>query len=145
MAHKTQNYGNHARIVPAYHFLAFGILVVNLIWTGIRVFRAMSFDSVLACLLALALLLIFFYARLFALTVQDRVIRLEMRLRLSQMLPPELRPRINDFTVPQLVGLRFASDAELPDLARKVLTDNIDDRNAIKKMVRDWQADVLRA
>jgi hypothetical protein len=78
-------------------------------------------------------------------TVQDRVIRLEMLLRMQQMLPVDLRPRIGEFTVGQLVALRFASDAELPDLARKVLQDKVTDRKAIKQLVRDWQPDHLRA
>jgi len=77
--------------------------------------------------------------------VQDRVIRLEMRLRLQQLLAQDLRVRIPEFTVGQLVALRFASDAELPDLARKTLDEKLTDRKAIKKMIRDWQPDELRA
>jgi hypothetical protein len=61
------------------------------------------------------------------------------------VLPAELRPRIPEFSVAQLVALRFASDAELPDLARKVLEEKLTDRKVIKKLVRDWQADYLRA
>ena len=98
-----------------------------------------------ALLLAIALVLLFFYARVFALTVQDRVIRLEMRLRLTQLLPADLQSRVNDFTVAQLVGLRFASDQELPDLARKVLEEKLTDRKVIKQLVRHWQPDLLRA
>ena len=84
-------------------------------------------------------------ARHFALRVQDRVIRLEMRLRLAQLLPADLRPRINELTPKQLVALRFASDEELPDLVRTVLVDRITDGRAIKKMIRNWQGDYLRA
>jgi hypothetical protein len=68
-----------------------------------------------------------------------------MRLRMQQLLPAEIRPRIPEFTVGQLVALRFASDAELPDLARKVLQDKLTDRKAIKQLVRDWQPDFVRA
>jgi hypothetical protein len=95
--------------------------------------------------LALAFLLLAFYARIFVLTVQDRLIRLEMRLRMQQLLPQELRPRISEFTIDQLVSLRFASDAELPGLCRKVLEERIADRKVIKKMVQNWQPDLLRA
>ena len=102
-------------------------------------------NSVIGALVALALLLLALYARMFALAVQDRVIRLEMQLRLQNLLPADLRPRIPDFTVSQLVALRFASDAELPDLARKVLAENLQDRKAIKQLIRDWQPDYLRA
>jgi hypothetical protein len=77
--------------------------------------------------------------------VQDRVIRLEMRLRLQQVLPANLRERIPEFTVSQLVALRFASDDELPGLARKVLEEKLTDRKAIKRLVQNWQADLLRA
>ena len=77
-------------------------------------------------LMALALFVLAFFARVFALTVQDRVIRLEMRLRLAEILPADLRPRIPEFTVGQLVSLRFAGDAELPALARKVLDEKIE-------------------
>ncbi len=76
--------------------------------------------------------------------MQDRIIRLEMTLRLDQLLPPDLRPRINHFTIGQLVALRFASDAELPALARRVLEENLTDRKAIKKMIQDWKPDFLR-
>jgi hypothetical protein len=77
--------------------------------------------------------------------VQDRVIRLEMRLRMREVCPPDLAARVREFTPAQLVALRFAGDAELPTLARKVLDEKLQDRKAIKSMVRDWQADNLRA
>ena len=96
-------------------------------------------------LLALAFVVGALCARIFALTVQDRVIRLEMRLRLQQVLPAELRGRIPEFTVSQLVALRFAGDAELPGLARKVLDEKLTDRKAIKKMIQKWEPDYLRA
>ena len=96
-------------------------------------------------LTAAALLLLSFYARQFAVTVQDRVIRLEERLRFQRLLPEDLKPRIPEFTVGQFVALRFASDAELPALARKVLTDNLTDGKAIKQLVQNWRADHLRA
>jgi hypothetical protein len=92
-----------------------------------------------------ALLLLALYARTFALTVQDRVIRLEMQLRLQNLLPADLHPRIPEFTTSQLVALRFASDSELPDLARKVLAEKLSERKAIKQLIRDWQPDNLRA
>jgi Family of unknown function (DUF6526) len=94
--------------------------------------------------MALALLVLAFLARIFALGVQDRVIRLEERLRYQQLLPDDLNPRINEFTINQLVALRFASDAELPALARKVLDGNMTDRKTIKQMVQNWRADYQR-
>ncbi len=142
---KAQSYENHARNVPGYHFVAFPIFAINVVWSAYRAIVYFSLESVVALLLAIALVLLFFFARVFALTVQDRVIRLEMRLRLTQLLPADLQSRVNDFTVAQLVGLRFASDQELPDLARKVLEEKLTDRKAIKQAVRNWQPDLLRA
>ncbi|HEX7253477.1 MAG TPA: DUF6526 family protein, partial [Thermoanaerobaculia bacterium] len=95
-------------------------------------------------LMALAILGLFFYTRTFALTVQDRVIRLEMRLRLKKVLPPDLAARILELDPGQLIALRFASDPELPDLVREVLTNDIHDRDVIKKKIKDWQGDYLR-
>ncbi len=80
-----------------------------------------------------------------ALKVQDRVIRLEERLRYERLVPADLKSRIDDFTINQLVSLRFASDAELPTLARKVLDDKINDRKTIKQMIKVWKPDYLRA
>ena len=146
MAQTTpQTFENHTRLVPAYHMGAFPLLAINLLWSGYRAVRNFSPDAVVALLLAIALLLIFFHARIFALTVQDRVIRLEMRLRMEKLLPADFRPRIPDFTLGQLVALRFASDEELPELARKVLTENITARKTIKQMIKKWNPDYLRA
>ena len=80
-------------------------------------------------------------ARRYSVKVQDRVIRLEMRLRLAQILPDDLKGRVLEFTVPQLIALRFAPDAERPDLARKVLNEKIEKRSEIKKLIKNWQAD----
>jgi hypothetical protein len=146
MAEKVpQNYANHRRFIPLYHFVAFGILSANQIWAVVRLIRSPSWETGFGVLLAFALLVLFFFARVFALRVQDRVIRLEMRLRLQQILPGDLRSRIYDLTPDQLIGLRFASDAEMSDLVRDVLTNDIKDREVIKKKVKDWQGDYLRA
>src|SRR5215469_4976865 len=143
---KPQNLQNHVRFVPAYHLFVFPVLFVNIGWSIYRLLRfPVSFNTVFGLILAVALLLLALYARVFALTVQDRVIRLEMRLRLAEILPADLKSRIPDFTVAQLVSMRFASDAELPALARKVLDDKMSDRKAIKQLVKDWQADYVRA
>ena len=104
----------------------------------------MTFDAILSVLVAVALFMAAVFGRVFALKAQDRVIRLEMRLRMRELLPEDLQRRINDFTPTQMVGLRFASDTELPDLARKVLDDNITSATPIKKMVTDWQGDYYR-
>jgi len=142
---KPQSFENHTRIVPAYHMVAFPILAINLLWSVYRVIRSFSADAVIGLLLAFALVIIFLFARMFTLTVQDRVIRLEMRLRLEKLLPADLQPRIPELTLSQLVALRFASDEELPALTRRVLTENITDRKVIKQMIQKWNPDHLRA
>ncbi|MGA2511204.1 MAG: DUF6526 family protein [Candidatus Acidiferrales bacterium] len=142
---QAQTFENHAKSVPAFHFVVLPIFLLNLGWSIYRLVHAFSADRVISLLVAVALLLLAFTARVFALTVQDRVIRLEMRLRMQQVLPQDLRARIPEFEVGQLVALRFASDAELPELARKVLDGKLTDRKAIKQLVKDWQADFLRA
>ncbi len=143
---KPQNLKNHARIYPPFHFFVAPVLLINVIGTIYHLVKVgISYNSVFGVLMALALFVLAFCARIFALTVQDRVIRLEMRLRLAQILPAELRPRIPEFTPGQLISLRFASDAELPALARKVLDDKMNDRKAIKQLIKDWQGDYLRA
>jgi hypothetical protein len=139
-----QTYQNHAKFVPAFHFFLVPVLLANIIVTIIRVAHHFDFYTAFQVVLAIALLVLAFLARTFALKVQDRVIRLEMRLRLRELLPADLQPRINDFTVSQLVSMRFASDRELPDLARKVLADNLTDRSTIKQLIQSWQPDHLR-
>jgi hypothetical protein len=143
--HMAQNFRNHAKYVPVFHLFVLPVLVLNFVWAIVRAVRAPSGGSVESLLLALALLLLALYARMFALAVQDRVIRLEMQLRMQGVLPANLRPRIPEFTVGQLVALRFAGDAELPALAGKVLAENLQDRKTIKRMIQNWKADELRA
>ena len=144
MAPKPQTFENHSRLVVGYHGVALTILFVNLVWRAYVAVAHFSVDAAVSLLLAVGLVLLWIYPRVFALTVQDRVIRLEMRLRLARLLPPDLAGEVEAFTLDQLIGLRFAGDAELPSLARRVLADRITDRKAIKKMVKDWQADHLR-
>lgn len=142
---KTQTFENHARFIPLYHVGIFGVLVVNLLWSLYRLVAAFSWTTVLGALMALAFLGLFFFMRIFALTVQDRVIRLEMRLRLEKLLPGDLKPRILDLSRDQLVALRFASDEELPGLVREVLEKDLRDRREIKRRIKSWRADHLRA
>jgi hypothetical protein len=145
MANETpQNFANHTRQVPVF-VVGMLVLFVNL---GGRLYDlryGISFGSVMNVLVGAVLIALFVFGRNSTLAVQNRLIRLEMRLRLAGVLPSDLTPRIPEFTLDQLVALRFASDAELPALARKVLDEKLNDRKAIKQLVKDWQADYLRA
>jgi hypothetical protein len=141
-----QNFSNHARMVPGFHYFVMPVMALNFGWSIYRwKVAGFSLDAFISVLTAAALIMLMFYARLFALKVQDRVIRLEERMRLEKLLPADLKPRIGEFTSGQLVAMRFASDAELPALARKVLSDNIQGGKTIKQMVQTWRADYLRA
>jgi hypothetical protein len=139
-----QSYQNHRQTVPGYLVVLF-VLFVNVGWAAYRLSADLSFDRVMTVLVAVALVRLALYARGFALRVQDRVIRLEMRLRLHELLPAELHARIHEFSTSQLIAMRFASDDELPTLAAAVLTDRITDSTRIKQMITTWQADHLRA
>jgi len=141
-----QTFSNHARFYPLFHFVLVPLLAINLVNSLYAWFKlGFSLAGFFQVLLAVALVLGFGAARLMALTVQDRVIRLEERLRYERLLPADLKPRIGDFTMGQMVSLRFASDQELPALARKVLDEKMNQRKAIKQLVKTWKPDYLRA
>ena len=144
MDQKPQNFENHTRQVPIF-VAGMLVLMVNLVGRLYFLRYGTTYASIMGVLVALVLIPLFVTARQSTTMVQDRVIRLEMRLRLASLLPADLQGRIQDLTVDQLVSLRFASDAELPGLTRKVLDDKITDRKTIKKLVKDWQADYMRA
>ena len=146
MAQKSpQTFENHARILPAYHFVAFPLFAINFFYALYQVVTAFSWGNLVAVGVSVALILLFFLARVMALSVQDRVIRLEETLRMRALLPADLQARIGELGAKQIVALRFASDAELPELARKVLDEKIQNQKAIKRLVRDWRADFQRA
>jgi len=141
---KPQNFENHSRPVPVFG-VGLLVLLVNLAGRLYDLRHGISFGPVMDVLVGALLIVLFGFVRRSTVTVQDRLIRLEMRLRLAGLLPSDMQPRIPEFTLDQLISLRFASDAELPALARKVLDEKIVDRKAIKRLIKDWQADYLRA
>ena len=141
---QPQNYANHARRPPTL-FLA-GAFLSTAATVGVGILLVVDFSAgnlalfaVAACT-AIALLA----ARRFATGVQDRVIRLEERLRLERILPDELKGEIGQLTTDQLIALRFASDAELPGLVRRVLAGELTSRDSIKQAVEDWRPDHQR-
>ena len=142
---ETQSFARHGRTVPGFHYGVLGALGLNLIWSAVRLVRVPSVDALMGVVMALGLAGLAYYARIFPLRVQDRVIRLEMRLRLASVLPDDLRPRIPALRPGQLVALRFASDRELPGLVRQVLEEGLADRREIKRRITDWQADHFAA
>jgi hypothetical protein len=141
-----QSLQGHTKWVPAFHFFVQPVLLINF---GFSIYWCLkswfTISGVLSVLVAAALVVGMVMARVMAMRVQDRVIRLEERLRFERVLPADLHPRIGEFTIDQLVALRFASNAELPELARKVLDEKVNDRKAIKQMIKTWRPDFARA
>jgi hypothetical protein len=140
-----QSYQKHARWLPGFHFFAVPVLLINLINEIRHVWMDPTRHAAWQVILAAALLAVAFLSRIQALTVQDRVIRLEMRLRLRGLLPPDLQPNVDTLTHRQLVALRFASDAEMAELVRDVMAGKLATSKDIKGRIKSWQADWLRA
>jgi hypothetical protein len=147
---KPQTLTNHTRWDPPYHFYVVPIFGLALILTLIHFFAHIThgdlrdhIHAVGLILLAVAFLIWLVKTRFYALKVQDRVIRLEERLRLTQLLPDALRSRIPELTEGQLVALRFASDAEIPKLVERTLKENLSSAD-IKKAIQTWRPDYWR-
>ena len=145
MPQTPQTYKNHTRWLPPFHFFVLPVLLINFLNSVRHLWASPSRSTAFALIVAAAVFGLALFARAMAVTVQDRVIRLEMRLRLRDLLPPDLQGRINELTPDQLVGLRFAGDAELPELVRQVLGGGLKTRREIKLKIKDWQGDYLRA
>ena len=145
MAEKVpQTYANHVRLHPPFHFFLMPGSVVLLALTVANVVRhPHRLDSWILLLIGILFPFAVFHIRLYSLRVQDRVIRLEERLRLRALLPAELSARIPELTERQLIGLRFASDEELPALVATVLASNLKAPD-IKKAIVTWRADIFR-
>jgi hypothetical protein len=145
-----QTYANHTRFDPWFHFFLAPVFVLGLVLALIHFFYHFresdprdNIHAFLLIVLAFAMIALLLKVRLYALKVQDRVIRLEERLRLSQILPEPLRARIPQLTEGQLVGLRFASDAEVPKLVERALNEKLS-RTEIKKAIQNWRPDYWR-
>jgi hypothetical protein len=141
-----QSFQSHARWLPPFHFFVLPVFLINL---GSSIYWCVktwfSVNGVLSVLVAAALFVAAVMSRSMAMKVQDRVIRMEERRRMERLLPADMQGRVDEFTVEQCVALRFASDAELPELARKVLSEKLNERKAIKKLIRTWRPDFTRA
>jgi hypothetical protein len=143
MAESPQNFANHTRYDPFFHFFILPVFSLLLLASIIHLFMRPGLHSAVLVIIALAMAAIIFKLRLYPIKVQDRVIRLEERLRLASLLDPTLRPRIAEFTESQLIALRFASDAELPALAVRALNEKLA-ATEIKKAIPRWRPDNWR-
>lgn len=141
----TQGYRNHRRWFVLYHYVALPILVVNVAIAGAHLVRRPTLWNAWFVVVSLALVAGVVASRASTLIVQDRVIGLEMRLRLAATLPAELRSRLPELRLRQLIALRFAGDDELTPLVARCLSGELATPDAIKQAIRDWRADWLRA
>jgi hypothetical protein len=143
MPDTPQTYANHGRFHPLFHFVLAPILLINLIVSIVWLVRNPGFASVWYLVMAVALFVMGTLVRVNPMKVQDRVIRLEERLRLYALLPESQRARIPELTEDQLVGLRFAPDEELPALAQRAISEHLT-RKDIKKAIVNWRPDHWR-
>lgn len=140
----SQNFANHTRWLPAYHFVAVPLLLLNIVFNVRDLVGTPSVWTLWGSVLAVAIFLGILLARVMALTAQDRVIRLEETLRLQRLLPVEQHNDIASITREQFVALRFASDTELPALFRRVRNGEFANQKAIKQAITTWRPDLLR-
>ena len=145
MTETTQSYANHRRVFPLYHLFALPVLLAHVIVTVVGAVRAPSAWTVWMVVVALGIAAAAVANRASALIVQNRVIGLEMRLRLATVLPVELCQRIPELDIRQLVGLRYAGDAELAGLVERCLRGELPTADAVKRAVRQWRPDYVRA
>ena len=144
MDSRPQGYANHKRVYPLFHFFVAPILIANVGIQLMGLFEAPSFDSAWAAVVALGLAGLTFAARSNALVLQNRLISLEEKIRLARILPEDLRGRVSELRLGQLIAMRFASDPEVPELMRRCLAGEFAKNDDIKLAVKDWRRDTLR-
>ena len=140
-----QTYKTHRRYIPLFHFFVEPVLILNVVAQLFYFYRYRTLYEAWMVVIATALAVFVFIVRYMVARVQDRVIRLEERMRLASVVPAEMHGRINDLTMRQLVALRFASDEELPDLAVRCLNGELKGGEQIKKEIKTWRPDNARA
>jgi hypothetical protein len=140
---KPQNLANHARTDPPFHLFVFPVFIANAIVTLVWLVRAPDFHHIWLFIVSLAAALLMMKVRMYSAKVQDRVIRLEERLRLQALAPQQWHAQIYKLTEGQLIGLRFAADDEVVALAEQALEENLN-RKQIKERIKSWRADDWR-
>lgn len=143
MAQEPQSLKNHTKFDPPFHFFLAPLALIIVIATIVHAVRDFGWYTAAHVVVAIWALVAVFKIRVYALKVQDRVIRLEERVRLKELAPASFQSRIDDLTIDQLIGLRFASDGEVADLAQKALAGNWN-RKQIKEAIKNWRADNWR-
>lgn len=144
MADTSQTYANHTRWHPLFHFFILPVMLINFVWAIVECVRNPGLNQAWWIVVSAALVGLAFVARTNALKVQDRIIRLEERLRYQQLLPADLAQQAGSLAVGQIIALRFASDGELEGLVREVLGDRLSRSSEIKKAIKNWHGDTYR-
>ncbi len=144
MADTQQSYANHTRWHPPFHFFALPVLLINVIWSVVVFVKTPGWNHGWWIVVSAALVVLAFVARTNALKVQDRIIRLEEKLRYQQLLSAELAEQAGLLPVGQIIALRFASDGELEGLVREVLGGRLTKSAEIKKAIKNWRSDTFR-
>lgn len=144
MAEQTQTLASHRRFIPAFHFFALPVLLINVFVVAYQFARDPLLINGWAVLVAIALAIGISWSRFMPLKAQDRIIRLEERTRLERLLPTDMRGRIGELTERQLIAIRFAPDDEVPDLTRRTLNGELKSPGDIKRAIRSWRADHFR-
>lgn len=139
-----QTFANHTRWHPPFHFFVLPVMLINFIWSVVQFVRAPGWNSGWWIVVSLALVLLTFLVRLNPLKAQDRIIRLEERLRYQQLLSPALLQQTSALTPGQIIALRFAGDHELEELLSMVLAGKLTKPGEIKRAIKDWRADTFR-
>lgn len=144
MTSSSQTRASHRRFIPMWHFFALPVLIINVFVEAVRFSRAPTGINGWSVIVAVALVIGIFVSRAMPLRAQDRIIRLEERIRFEKVLPMDLRGRIGELTPDQFIGLRFAPDDEVPELTRRALSGELKTRSDIKRAIRNWRPDHLR-
>lgn len=144
MPERTQSYASHRRTVPLFHLFAFPIIALNALASIYYLARHPSLGNAWIVVVSFALVAALWSIRTMATTAQDRVIRLEMQLRLARLLGPRAPDALSRLSVDQLIALRFASDEELPTLVDRCLAGELASKDAVKRAIQRWQPDWLR-
>ena len=144
MADTQQSYANHTRWHPPFHFFVIPVMLINVIWAIVVFVKAPDRNQGWWIVVSVALVVMAFLVRLNALKAQDRIIRLEERLRYQQLLPAELAQQCGSLPAGQMIALRFAADEELEGLIREVLANRLTKSSDIKKAIKNWRGDTFR-
>ena len=144
MANTPQTFANHTRWQPPFHFFIAPVMLINVIWSVVQFIKAPGLNSGWWIVVSVALLVLAFLVRVNSLKVQDRLIRLEEKLRYQQILSAPICQQASALNMGQIIALRFAGDDELEELVGSVLAGKLAKAGDIKRAIKGWRADMFR-